>query len=106
MVHPQFRPDRAPRRAGTERDVWLALRRLGHTVQVAGVSEDLRKLDKELAEFRPHIAVNLMEEFRSEAVFDFHIISFLESLGIPYTGCNPRGLVLSRNKFLVGGLAE
>lgn len=106
LVHPQFRPDRAPKRLGAERDIWLALRRLGHSVEVAGVSEDLRKFDRELAAFRPHIVVNLLEEFLSEAVFDFHVISYLESLGLPFTGCNPRGMILSRNKFLVGQVAN
>ena len=105
LVHPQFRPDRAPKRMGTERDIWLALRRLGHSVEVAGVSEDLRKFDRVLAAFRPHIVVNLLEEFRSEAVFDFHVISYLESLSIPFTGCNPRGMILSRGKFLIGQVA-
>lgn len=106
LMHPNYRPDRGPARDGTERDVWNALRALGHEVHVAGVNEDLSTLEHELAEFVPDIVFNLMEEFLSEAVFDFHIVSYLEALEIPYTGCNPRGLILSRNKFLVGAMAE
>lgn len=106
LMHPNYRPDRARSRDGTERDVWIALKRLGHQVHVVGVNEDLTELDHELAEFNPHIVFNLMEEFLSEAIFDFHVVSYLEAMEIPFTGCNPRGLILSRNKFLVGGMAE
>lgn len=106
LMHPNYRPDRARSKDGTERDVWLALKRMGHQVHVAGVNEDLAELDHELAEFKPDIVFNLLEEFLSEAVFDFHVVTYLEAREIPFTGCNPRGLVLSRNKFLVGGMAE
>jgi D-alanine-D-alanine ligase len=33
-------------------------------------------------------------------VYDQHIPSFLELMRIPYTGCNPRGLILARGKDL------
>jgi len=33
-------------------------------------------------------------------VYDQHIASFLELMQIPYTGCNPRGLILARGKDL------
>jgi len=106
LVHPNFRPDRGARRPGTERDVWLALQRLGHTVRILGVRDDLAALARELELFRPHIVFNLLEEFRGEAVFDFHLVAYLEARGIPYTGCNPRGLILSRDKFLVGQIVS
>jgi D-alanine-D-alanine ligase len=41
---------------------------------------------------------NLLEDFHSIAVNDQHWVSHLELLGIPYTGCNPRGLLLARDK--------
>ena len=104
LVHPQFRPDRAGA-LGTERDVWRGLKRLGWTVQVAAARDNLRDFDKELAAFQPAVVFNLLEEFRGEAVFDFHLVAYLEALGVPFTGCNPRGLVQSRNKDLCGRLA-
>jgi D-alanine-D-alanine ligase len=106
LTHPRHRPDRSPQREGTERDVWRALKRLGHLGRVVGVNEDLRALEAEIVEFRPHIVFNLMEEYLSEAVFDFHVVSYLEALEIPYTGCNPRGLIYTRNKFLLGHAAN
>jgi D-alanine-D-alanine ligase len=33
-------------------------------------------------------------------VYDQHVVSYLELLHQPYTGCNPRGLVLARDKAL------
>ena len=43
---------------------------------------------------------NLLEQFHGEAVYDQNVASYLELLRIPYTGCNPRGLVLARGKDL------
>jgi D-alanine-D-alanine ligase len=105
LTHPDLRPDQKGAPKGTERDVYLALKRLGYSTQVTALREDLRDLDKELARFRPDIVFNLLEEFRDEGVFDFHAVSKLESLGIPFTGCNPRGLIVSRNKFWVSQIA-
>jgi D-alanine-D-alanine ligase len=41
-----------------------------------------------------------MEAFADIGVFDQNIVSYLELLRVPYTGCNPRGLTLSRDKAL------
>lgn len=106
LVHPQMRPDRRNSKGTTERDVWEALKKLGLTVEVICLSEDLRSFDKALANFKPDVVFNLLEEFRSEAVYDFHAVSYLEALGVPYTGCNPRGLIVSRNKIWAVKIAK
>jgi D-alanine-D-alanine ligase len=51
-------------------------------------------------EWKPHIAFNLLEVFHNVGVFDQNVVSYLELLKIPYTGCNPRGLMLARDKAL------
>jgi D-alanine-D-alanine ligase len=51
-------------------------------------------------EFKPTITFNLMEAFDDVVVFDQNVVSYLELLKVPYTGCNPRGLTLSRDKSL------
>jgi D-alanine-D-alanine ligase len=84
----------------SEFDVIQTLRSMGHDVRVLGVWDDLGKIRKEIEEFRPHIAFNLLEEFHSVAVYDQHVVSYLELLRQPYTGCNPRGLMLSHDKAL------
>jgi D-alanine-D-alanine ligase len=82
----------------TEYDVLVTLRELGHHVQPLGVSDDLGVVRKMIEETKPHLAFNLLEEFHGVAVFDHHITAYLELLKQPYTGCNPRGLMLAHDK--------
>jgi D-alanine-D-alanine ligase len=84
----------------TEFDVVKTLREIGHEVRPLGVWDDLGKIRKMIDEWKPHIAFNLLEEFHSVAVYDQHVVSYLELLRQPYTGCNPRGLLLSHDKAL------
>ncbi len=98
LVHPQMRPDRPKASGPTEKDVWRTLKKMGCRVGVTPLRDDLRRFDRDLAEQRPDVVFNLLEEFRDEGVYDFHAVTYLESVGIAYTGCNPRGLIVSRNK--------
>jgi len=82
----------------TEFDVYSFLREKGHDVLPVGIVSDLSKLRKTIDEFQPHIAFNLLEEFAGEAIFDQNVVSYFELLNVPYTGCNPRGLILCRDK--------
>jgi D-alanine-D-alanine ligase len=84
----------------TELDVVDALHKLGHQVRVLGVREELRPIRQLIDEWQPDVAFNLLEEFQGEAVFDQNVVSYLEVLRVPYTGCSPRGLVLARDKAL------
>ncbi|MBI4519574.1 MAG: D-alanine--D-alanine ligase, partial [Gemmatimonadetes bacterium] len=84
----------------TEFDVTSTLRELGHDVRVLGVKDDLGVIRQAVDEFKPHIAFNLMEAFHDVGVFDMNVVSYLELLRLPYTGCNPRGMVLTRDKAL------
>ncbi|MDH5641005.1 MAG: D-alanine--D-alanine ligase, partial [Nitrospira sp.] len=84
----------------TEYDVVTALRKLGHDVRPLGVKNDLGVIHAAINEYRPDIAFNLLEEFDGVAVYDQHVVSYLELLHVPYTGCNPRGLMLARDKAL------
>ena len=47
---------------------------------------------------------NLLEEFDGYPHFDQHVVSFLELMKQKYTGCNPRGLTLARDKALTNKL--
>ena len=84
----------------TEFDVTSTLADIGHDVQMLGVKDDLRAIRQTVDEFKPHIAFNLMEAFHEVGVFDMNVVSYLELLRLPYTGCNPRGMLLSRDKAL------
>lgn len=84
----------------TEFDVVHTLREMGHDVQALGVRDDLGKLRKEIEQWKPHLAFNLLEEFHGVSLYDQHVVSYLELLRQPYTGCNPRGLMLAHDKVL------
>jgi D-alanine-D-alanine ligase len=82
----------------TEFDVAQALRSLGHEVHALGVGGDLRPIRAAVEELKPHIAFNLLEGFDGVVTWDHNVVAYLELLKLPYTGCNARGLMLSRDK--------
>jgi len=82
----------------TEWDVVSTLRGLGHTVEPLGVISDLGVIRGAIEDAKPHIAFNLLEAFDEVGVFDQNVVSYLELKRVPYTGCNPRGLLLARDK--------
>jgi len=84
----------------TEYDVVTALRGMSHEVQVLGVHDDLGELRRASTEWKPHIAFNLLEGFDDITIFDQNVVSHLELLKLSYTGCNPRGMLLARDKSL------
>lgn len=108
LMHPDLvPPDDAASRPEEERfnwktewDVVRTLRELGHEVRALGVSDELRPVRAGVEEFKPDIVFNLLEEFHGNVLYDQNVVSFLELLQCPYTGCNPRGLIISREKSL------
>jgi D-alanine-D-alanine ligase len=84
----------------TEYDVASVLRGSGHEVRCIGVLDSLTELRGAIADWKPDIVFNLLEEFDGIVTYDQHVVAFLELLRQPYTGCNPRGLLLSRDKSL------
>ena len=84
----------------TEYDVITTLKSMGHDVYPVGLASDLAVIAKAREEHKPHIAFNLLEDFEGQALFDQHVVSYLELLKQAYTGCNPRGLTLAHDKAL------
>ena len=84
----------------TEYDVITALKSMGHEVYPVGLQSDLAVIANAREQHKPHVAFNLLEEFDGHALFDQHVVSYLELLKQPYTGCNPRGLTLAHDKAL------
>ncbi|HVQ31664.1 MAG TPA: D-alanine--D-alanine ligase, partial [Vicinamibacteria bacterium] len=97
-------PDVAPEGAlpgaewKTEYDVVHTLRKLGHEVRPLGVGSDLGVIRAAIEEMKPHVAFNLLEGFDDVPIWDQNVVAYLELLKVPYTGCNARGLMLSRDK--------
>ena len=84
----------------TEYDVVTTLRRAGHEVKPLGVQDELKPIRDEIETWKPDVVLTLLEEFHGEAIYDQNVASFLELMRVPYTGCNPRGLMLARGKDL------
>jgi D-alanine-D-alanine ligase len=84
----------------TEYDVYSTLYNLGQNVRVLGIGDRLSELRKSIREWKPHVVFNLLEEFGGIAAYDQHVVAYLEMARQRYTGCNPRGLMLSRDKVL------
>jgi D-alanine-D-alanine ligase len=84
----------------TEWDVVRTLRSLQHEVRALGVQSEFQPIRDAVEEFKPDIAFNLLEEFHGNVLYDQNVVSLLELLRVPYTGCNPRGMMISREKSL------
>lgn len=93
-------PEKEMARFKTEWDVLAGLQRLGHDVRPLGVTDDLGVIRTQLQEYEPHVAFNLLEEFGGVSWYSHYVVSFLELMHQRYTGCNPRGLMLSQDKAL------
>lgn len=83
-----------------ELNVLNALEALGHESKIIGVYDDLSPIREALDAFKPDIIFMLLEEFHGVVTYDQAIASYLELQRQKYTGCNPRGLLLSHDKAL------
>ena len=108
LMHPDFVPPdssdgytaRQINEWKTEYDVVSTLRAAGHDVRPLGAQEEIKPVREEIESFKPHVVFTLLEQFHNEPTYDQHVASYLELMQIPYTGCNPRGLILARGKDL------
>jgi D-alanine-D-alanine ligase len=108
LVHPDLLPPDSSKgyteqqisKWKTEYDVVTTLRRAGHDVKPLGVHDELKPIRDEIETWKPDVVLTLLEEFHGEAIYDQNVTSFLELMRVPYTGCNPRGLMLARGKDL------
>jgi D-alanine-D-alanine ligase len=108
LVHPDLVPPESTKGFSeqeinewkTEYDVVSTLRAAGHEVRPLGVHDELRPIRDEIENFKPHVVFTLLEQFHGEVIYDQNVVSYLELMRVPYTGCNPRGLMLARGKDL------
>ncbi len=84
----------------TEYNVLSTLSNEGHEVRVLGIGDKIGELRRVIRDWRPEITFNLLEEFSGIVTYDHYVVAFLELMRQPYTGCNPRGMMLSRDKVL------
>jgi D-alanine-D-alanine ligase len=84
----------------TEYNVLSTLANSGHEVRVLGIGDKIGELRRVIRDWRPAITFNLLEEFSGIATYDHYVVTYLELMRQAYTGCNPRGMMLSRDKVL------
>ncbi len=83
-----------------EFDIISTLREIGHEVRPIGLYDDLTPVRESILNWKPHIAFMMLEEFHGVAQYDHAIVSYLELMKQRYTGCSPRGLMLTHDKAL------
>jgi len=83
-----------------EYDVVAGLQALGHEAWPLGVGDEVLPIRRAVEERKPDLAFNLVSLFRGVGLYESYIVSYLELLRCPYTGCNPRGLLLCADKVL------
>jgi D-alanine-D-alanine ligase len=84
----------------TEYDVFTTVRANGHELRGLGVQHELAPLRDEIVNWKPDVVFNLLDQFHGETLYCQNVASFLELMRVPYTGCNPRGLMLAQGKDL------
>lgn len=83
-----------------EFDVIGALKENGYKTEAFGVDEEIGPLIERIKERKPDVVFNLLEQFNNDPAMDYHIVTLLELHKLAYTGCNPKGLLLGRDKAL------
>lgn len=84
----------------TEKDIFAALKNLGHEVGLLGIFDDITPLFEEIKENKPDVIFNLMEVFNDQTHLEKNLAALLEVLGIPFTGASSGVLYLCNNKAL------
>jgi D-alanine-D-alanine ligase len=81
-----------------EFDIITTLREMGHEVSPLGLFDDLSPIRQSILDHQPDIAFMMLEEFHGVATYDQAVVSYLELMRLRYTGCNPRGLLITHDK--------
>ncbi len=100
MTHPQFINRAGEPISDLESQIHTAFDALKIETQWIGIKDKIAPLYDTIHANRPDIVFNLLEDFRGIGIFDHQVVSLMELLRVPYTGCNPRGLMLARDKAL------
>ncbi len=82
----------------TERDVARAIKRLGFSLNVHGVFDDVTAIWHKVQQLKPDFVFNLCETFRGNRAHEGDVASLLELAGVSYTGSGPAALHLCKDK--------
>lgn len=84
----------------TERDVKNTLKKLGHQVIPLGVHNDIAPIIQMVNEQKPDLVFNMSEAFSGNREHEPDLAALLQLMKIPFTGANPFGLSLCKDKGL------
>jgi D-alanine-D-alanine ligase len=83
-----------------EFDLVRTMRARGHEVSCVEPRGEVDPIRDAVARGRPHVVFNMLEEFHGLVELEANVPALLELLRVPFTGCNPRGLAIARDKAL------
>jgi D-alanine-D-alanine ligase len=97
-------------RAGTAdlrtmiRHIARTLRRLGHTVTVLPLAQDLFGFQRKLRRLNPGVVFNLYDDVVHGALYDMRLAALVQMMGFPLTGSRALALGLTRYKYMSASL--
>jgi D-alanine-D-alanine ligase len=80
------------------------LRRLGHTVTIAPLADDLFAFQRRLRRLSPDVVFNLYDDVVHGALYDMRLAALVRMMGYPMTGCSALALGLTRYKFMAASV--
>jgi D-alanine-D-alanine ligase len=103
-------PDRPEDRGSTSdllvqvRNITRHLRRLGHTVTIVPLADDLFAFQRRLRRIDPDVVFNLYDDVVHGALYDMRLAALVRMMGYPMTGCSALALGLTRYKFMAASV--
>ena len=86
------------------RNIARHLRRLGHTVTILPLADDLFAFQRRLRRIDPDVVFNLYDDVVHGALYDMRLAALLRMMGYPMTGCPALALGLTRYKFMAASV--
>lgn len=103
-------PDAEEDRAGMAdliqmiRNIARSLRRLGHTVSILPLADDLFSFQRKLRRLRPDVVFNQYDDVVHGALYEMRLAALVRMMGFPMTGSPALALGLGSYKFLTASL--
>jgi D-alanine-D-alanine ligase len=80
------------------RHISRVLRRLGHTVTIVPLADDLFAFQRKIRRDPPHVVFNLYDDVVQGALYDMRLAALVRMMGFPLTGSPALALGLTRYK--------
>jgi D-alanine-D-alanine ligase len=83
-----------------------SLRRLGHTVSIVPLADDLAAFQRRLLRLAPDVVFNQYDDVVHGALYEMRVATLVRMMGFPLTGSPALGLGLSRYKYMCASLLQ